>query len=265
MVIYEEYRQHAMVFTTRCFSVFVLAYVYPNAPVYCAPLLVMAHHLLADRITSIWGTPGNTAVRATSGTMQLSDFYKHVAQLYSLYQFLAIGSHIIPNSRLGDMAYNAIIAIQSSAFMMTLYRKRIIRGTTHMIIYASCLLMSSFHIIRVIGFTNTLAVIIAFLVRTKIPRNLSNKYVIWFLFLVGLNRQYFTRVINILAPHFMNFLSSDAKQSEMVVDFQSLLNEEDVSFAWTGTSLSLLVYFGFSLERALFFHVTKQEPDAKKE
>lgn len=134
-----------------------------------------------------------------------------------------------------------------------------------MIIYASCLLMSSFHIIRVIGFTNTLAVIIAFLVRTKIPRNLSNKYVIWFLFLVGLNRQYFTRVINILAPHFMNFLSSDAKQSEMVVDFQSLLNEEDVSFAWTGTSLSLLVYFGFSLERALFFHVTKQEPDAKKE
>ena len=83
MVIYEEYRQHAMVFTTRCFSVFVLAYVFPDAPVYCAPLLVMAHHLLADRITSIWGTPGNTAVRATSGSMQLSDFYQYVAQVIS--------------------------------------------------------------------------------------------------------------------------------------------------------------------------------------
>lgn len=83
MVIYEEYRQHAMVFTTRCFSVFVLAYLFPQAPVYIAPIVVMAHHLLADRISSIWGTPGNTAVRATSDSMQLSAFYKAVSQVYN--------------------------------------------------------------------------------------------------------------------------------------------------------------------------------------
>ena len=81
MVIYEEYRQHAMVFTTRCFSVFVLAYLFPQAPVYIAPIVVMAHHLLADRITSIWGTAGNTAVRATSEAMELSYFYKMVSQV----------------------------------------------------------------------------------------------------------------------------------------------------------------------------------------
>lgn len=266
MVIYEEYRQHAMVFTTRCFSVFVLAYLFPQAPVYVAPIVVMGHHLLADRITSIWGTPGNTAVRATGDSMNLSSFYKAVAQLYSLYQFLAIGSHIIPNGRLADMAFNAIIAIQSSAFMMTLYRKRIIRGTTHMIIYASCLVISAFHIVKVIGLTNTLAVIVTFLVRTKIPRSISSKYFIWFLFLVGLNREYFTRVVNIISPHFMKFLTSDSKQTDMVVDFQSLLNEEDVHFAWTGGSLALLVYVGFATERLIFYNSTKQEQtDPKKE
>ena len=53
--------------------------------------------------------------------------------MYSYYQFLAVASHILPNARLADLAYNAIIAIASSAFMMTLYRKRIIRGMSHMV------------------------------------------------------------------------------------------------------------------------------------
>lgn len=163
------------------------------------------------------------------------------------------------------MAFNAIIAIQSSAFMMTLYRKRIIRGTTHMIIYASCLIVSAFHIIKVIGFTNTLAVIVTFLVRTKIPREISSKYAIWFLFLVGLNREYFSRLINIINPHFLKFLASDSNQLDMVADFHSLLNQEDVNFAWTGGSLALLVYVGFATERVLFKNITKQKPDTNKE
>jgi hypothetical protein len=45
------------------------------------------------------------------------------------------------------MAYNAIIAIQSSAFLMTLYRKRIIKGRyvtyqshviSHALVFDSC-------------------------------------------------------------------------------------------------------------------------------
>jgi len=47
-----------------------------------------------------------------------------------------VASHILPNARLADLAYNAIIAIASSAFMMTLYRKRIIRGMSHMVMYS---------------------------------------------------------------------------------------------------------------------------------
>ena len=155
MVIYEEYRQHAMVFTLRCFSVFAVAYLFPDAPAYVVPVVVMAHHVLADRITSIRGIPGNTAVRTTSGSMKLSKFYTGVAKVYSLCQFLAIASHILPNARLGDLAYNAIIAIQSSAFMMTLYRKRIIHGTTHGSV-RSVPILSAFHIIRLIGLVASL-------------------------------------------------------------------------------------------------------------
>lgn len=78
------------------------------------------------RIFLVLHATGNTAVRATQRHMKISTFYRYVGKLYSLYQFLAIGSHILPqrsNARLADLAYNAIIAIQSSAFMMTLYRK----------------------------------------------------------------------------------------------------------------------------------------------
>ena len=41
---------------------------------------------------------------------------------------MLIGSLVENNARAADLGYNGIIAIQSSAFLMTLYRKRIIRG-----------------------------------------------------------------------------------------------------------------------------------------
>ena len=128
MVIYEEYRQHAMVFTARCFSVFAACILWPTSegrPAYVVPLVVMVHHLIADWITNKHGN-GSTAVRATSDkatAVATSKFYKHVGKFYSFYQFLAIGSHIFTQEPyLADMAFNAIIAIQSSAFMMTLVR-----------------------------------------------------------------------------------------------------------------------------------------------
>ena len=60
----------------------------------------MTHHLVADRITSIWGSENNTAVRANAARVNHSSFYQNVAKLYSLFQFLAIASHILPNARL---------------------------------------------------------------------------------------------------------------------------------------------------------------------
>lgn len=246
MVIYEEYRQHAMVFTLRCFSVFFVAYVFPTAPAFVVPVVVMAHHLLADRITSIWGTPGNTAVRATSAAVKLSAFYAGVSKVYSLYQFLAIASHILPNDRLGDLAYNAIIAIQSSAFMMTLYRKRIIRGTTHMVVYALCLLLSAFHICRLLGWQVVLGVVVAFFVRINLPRALGDKYLIWTLFMVASNWSYFTSIVPLVPTVLMTV--GDASQSLMA----ALASNEDLFLASKGTATALLVYTAFKGERLLF-------------
>mmetsp|Transcript_24854 Transcript_24854/g.32367 ORF Transcript_24854/g.32367 Transcript_24854/m.32367 type:complete len:244 (+) Transcript_24854:466-1197(+) len=183
MVIYEEYRQHAMVFTFRCFSVFTAATLFPDAPIWFVPVLVALHHLTADWITSRHGS-GNTAVRAISDKLKTSSFYQRVGMLYSFYQFLAIAGHICPSENLADLGYNAIIAIQSSAFMMTLYRKRIVRGRTHMLVYTSCLILSAYHICRLIGMKRVLLVMATFALRVNLPRSWSNKYVLWTLFLV---------------------------------------------------------------------------------
>jgi len=176
MIIYEEYRLHAMVFTLRSAMVFMMGQF--NLTM-ILPLVILLHHILVDLITMRHGTPGNTAVRSTAGAVEKSFFKSSISKLYSFYQFLALGSNLIPNDRLGDLGFNAIIAIQSSAFMMTLYRKRIIRGTTHLIVYSSCLILSGFHIIRLLRYESLIGIIVVFLSRINLPKPLNNKYLLW--------------------------------------------------------------------------------------
>ena len=68
--------------------------------------------------------------------------HKSILWFYAFYQFCAIGSILIPNARLADLGYNVIIAIQSSAFMMTLFRKGLIRWYTHAFWYTLALFLS---------------------------------------------------------------------------------------------------------------------------
>ena len=182
LIVYEEYRQHAMIFTMRCFFVFVISILYPNSSFYVIPSIVGLHHYQADRITQKHGSPGNTAVRTTVEKLDSSIFYKSISKFYSLYQFLALGSHLSYNSRKPDLAYNALIAIQSSVFMMTLYKKKIICGKTHIIVYSSCLLISIFHILKLLELYTVVLIVLAFIVRIKTS---ISKYIIWpgFLFL----------------------------------------------------------------------------------
>jgi len=242
MVIYEEYRQHAMVFTVRCFIVFAIVTLFPNAPGWWPPVGVMACHLLADRITSIHGTDGNTAVRATAKHQKLSPFYQVVGKLYSLYQFLAIGSHVLPNDRLADLAFNAVIAIQSSAFMMTLYRKRIIRGRTHMIVYAFCLLLSGFHICRLLGWWSCLLVTVTFILRIKTPRQWSNKYACWSVFLIMSNFSWLKEI----------FLSTN-----------NVMSVAEIGAA-KGAAVGAAIYMLFRAERAMFKAQPESASSSKK-
>lgn len=160
LIVYEEYRLHAMIFTSRCFFVYAFRH----------PFFVLIHHILADYVTKKHGKEGDTAVRSAAVR---SGSHQYISKLFSLYQFLAIGSHLFgPPS----MAFNTLIAIQSSVFLMTLYKKKIIRGKVHLIVYTLCLLLSVYHMVLEVPFKYLLLSICCFVVRISIP---NNKYVLW--------------------------------------------------------------------------------------
>ena len=97
---------------------------------------------------------------------------------------------------------------------------------------------------------------VAFLVRINLPRELSSKYAIWFLFLLSLNREYILNVWSIISATIVPLASDPTSEGVL----ETLWKNEDVKFAMTGGGLSLGIYLAFSIERALFYSVTKQHP-----
>lgn len=176
-MIWEEYRLHAVVFTLRCLIVYVLnAHFSPvSAPVRYAA--VMSMHACADIITKKFGTPGDTTVR---GKGQVDHWLaKLLIPTYGAYQMTALASHLTPNSS-ADAGYNTLIAIQSSAFCMTLVRKSLFTLKAHALVYSTCLAISAAFIFFEQGSTEFLAGVVgAYVLRTKMR---WNKYVIWAMF-----------------------------------------------------------------------------------
>jgi hypothetical protein len=179
MIIWEEYRLHAIVFSVRCMSVYLFATLNPFEGTLferiALPALVLAHHMMADKITEWYGAKdGTTTVRVKDNQGKA---ISAILRFYAFYQFSALASHLQPNARLADLGFNALIAIQSSAFLMTLYRKGLITDSTHGFFYTGCLVISMFHIFRNnfnILFFGKLGV--CFVLRTKFR---LNKYVMW--------------------------------------------------------------------------------------
>lgn len=181
MIIYEEYRQHAIVFTLRAILVTVFGLYFPEHLPHevkhvCLVALVAAHHLAADEITRRHGKPGVTAVRVKD---QFSSKITLLLRGYSFYQFLALAAHLTPSAHLADLGWNAVIAIQSSAFMMTLYRKNLVTSWTHGAIYSSCLFISACYMVSCFSFEWLAGVLVVFLARTRLG---INKYLLWGLY-----------------------------------------------------------------------------------
>ena len=63
-------------------------------------------------------------------------------RFYAFYQICALGTHLLPNDRMLDLGYNPIIGVQSSAFLMTLFRKGLIKWYSHAFWYTLALVMS---------------------------------------------------------------------------------------------------------------------------
>ena len=179
MIIWEEYRLHAIVFSVRCMSVYLFAslnlFEGTMFERIALPALVLAHHVMADKITEWYGAKdGTTTVRVKDNQGKV---VSGILRFYAFYQFSALASHLQPNARLADLGFNALIAIQSSAFLMTLYRKGLITDSTHGFFYTTCLVISMFHIFRNnfnLLFLGKLGC--CFILRTKFR---LNKYVMW--------------------------------------------------------------------------------------
>lgn len=179
MIIWHEYRLHAIIFTLRCLSVYILSFITQNIFVHF--VVIFPHHLIVDTITTVYGDKRQTTVRVND--KQKDTFIvKSGKRMYSFYQFFASASHLAPHPRAADLAFNTLIAIQSSAFMMTLVRKNLVSYQTHIIVYSACLLLSSLFIC--IQFYHVLHIflpLVSLIFFMRVHYSL-NKYLLWFLF-----------------------------------------------------------------------------------
>lgn len=174
LIIYEEYRQHAILFTLK--AIFVSLSGIHKFPYYIHVLIICIIHLLVDRVTSIHGTKNVTTVRITNDGR-----YKYLKYFYIYYQLLASACILTPDVDLANLGYNALIAIQSSAFLMTLKRKGIIRWTTYGALYGLALIISMSYMMYSVGPWCFIATIVLLYVRANI--NIS-KYTMWFFYIM---------------------------------------------------------------------------------
>lgn len=234
MVIWEEYRLHAIVFTLRSFSVFLVGTLRPFKAgsdaerMFLLPV-VLVWHFLADRITDRFGPEDKTSttIRANPNP---SMFIKYVSRAYSFYQFSALGSHLLPNACLADLGFNALIAIQSSAFLMTLFRKGLIAWYTHGAWYSFCLVISLYHMyLNAPGMLFFFKVLVAFTARVQFG---VSKYVIWTVFVLAS----FPAIENAFNERYAETLTEASKYSQF---YEPLAQQ--ISGHWVKMSAGLFV------------------------
>lgn len=181
LIIYQEYRLHAIVFTLRAVLISIFGWyqhLLPgNTGRVALGVLMVCIHSLVDYITVLYGTPGITTVRVNNDGK-----IPEIKLFFAFYQVLAMSTHVVIDPMLCDLGWNSAIAIQSSAFLMTLKRKSLIRSKTHFFWYGLALLLSMLDIYIIKGPIFCLVIAAVFYVKVKTN---MNKYVMWTLFALG--------------------------------------------------------------------------------
>ena len=168
-MIWEEYRLHAIVFSFR-------------APVVAAldglprVLGIAAVHMAADEVTRRYGQPGNTTVRGDHARKKSWRVWA-MTRSYAYYQYLALASHLVGTNSM-DLGYNAFVAVQSSAFCMTLHRKGIITWKGHAIVYLICITLSGAFIVQSLPLWQTALALVFGVARTLG----TEKYPLWLMY-----------------------------------------------------------------------------------
>ena len=176
LIIYEEYRLHAILFTSTAISVSLFGlYADQYLAQYCRNFvlvgIIFALRGLVDLVTYIYGTVGVTAVRNNN-----DGEYKYIRLFYSFYQICALGSFIVYNDNLNNLGFNTLIAIQSSTFLMTLKRKSLIRWKTYVFWYSFSLVLSYYVMYVSLEPTFFLQMLVVFFFRVHFN---VNKYMLW--------------------------------------------------------------------------------------
>jgi hypothetical protein len=179
LIIYKEYQIHAILFTARACAPYVLQH-FNMLDMY--PVIILAVHLLVDHVTRVYGTPGVTAVRVRNNSKK--KFIRYTRLFFSFYQIMALASHL-GNRELSNMGFNALIAIQSSAFLMTLHRKGIISWRPYLFWYGFALVLSYFVMLRVEPWYFLPICLACFAIRVQGV----SKYIIWAVYYLGVHHQ----------------------------------------------------------------------------
>ena len=79
------------------------------------------------------------------------------------------------------MGWNSLIAIQSSAFLMTLFRKGLIRWKSHAFWYGLCLVVSYLYIFKTMPLSIWPETAVVFALRVYLG---MNKYLHWALYVI---------------------------------------------------------------------------------
>jgi hypothetical protein len=179
LIIYEEYRLHAILFTTTAivstlFGLYADQFINYETQKFCLVALIFTIRGLVDLVTYKYGTVGVTAVRNNG-----ENTFIFVRYFYSFYQICALGSMITVNQNLKNLGFNTLIAIQSSTFLMTLKRKSLIRYKTHIAGYSFALVLSYYVMFASKEKSFILQMMFVFFLRTRFN---MNKYILWSLY-----------------------------------------------------------------------------------
>lgn len=176
LTIHTEYRLHAILFSVRSIVISMIG-LYEIKYKYACALTSLVCHILVDIVTYLYGLPGNTAVRSFPDADKIG---KSLQLLYSFYQFIALGSHI-SNKLSIEEGFNGMIAIQSSAFLMTLRKKNLIANSDYVIWYGLSLVLSTYVFMLHHNIVFFILIGILFYIRVNYR---TSKYIIWFIFTI---------------------------------------------------------------------------------
>ena len=192
LIIWNEYRLHTICFTARCTVVAVIAWIYPfgrfqaEVDYIFLYFLVMFHHVLADEVTRRYGEVGATTVRGKvtkeKGEEKFSNHYttpKWVTLAYAFFQFIGVATALIPNARMMEFGFNSLAGIQSSAFLMTLFRKGLIRWYSHAFWYLFALAVSGAYVVVTKDLLFWAKLVFVFNLRVNYR---MSKYLVWAIF-----------------------------------------------------------------------------------